>query len=300
MSYICRDCPRNCGAERPARRPSGRCGSPFLPRISRAAPHCGEEPCISGSRGSGAVFFTGCSLGCRFCQNAEISVPAGGPGKILTVAQLRDLFLRLQDSGVHNLNLVTASHYVLPAARALELARLRIPVVWNSSGYEKPETLRRLEGLVQIYLPDFKFADRHLAEACANAPDYPEIAKEAIREMFRQTGPYQLRPDGLLQSGVLIRYLVLPGYPENAKSVIDWIARAFSPGTVLFSLMSQFTPMPRAAAIPHLSQKVGMREYRRLEAYARDCGLSEGYFQDPSSATEQMIPKFDLTGIAER
>lgn len=299
MPYLCQDCPRVCRAERKAREPGGRCNSPFLPRISRAAPHFGEEPCISGIRGSGAVFFTGCSLRCLFCQNTEISFNPKSQGKILAVPQLRDLFLRLQDSGVHNINLVTASHYLLPVARALESAKLKIPVVWNSSGYEKAEILQRLEGLVQIYMPDFKFADPCLAELCSDAPDYPEVASLAIREMYRQTGPFRFGPDGMLQSGVLIRHLVLPGCSENAKSVIDWVSSSFPAGSVLFSLMSQYTPMPRSASLPHLCRRVGLKEYRRLEAYARDCGITDGYFQEPDSATQQMIPKFDLTGIRD-
>ena len=188
MEYICRDCPRSCGAERGEKQRGGVCMSPALPVVARAAPHYGEEPCISGSRGSGTVFFTGCNLKCVFCQNREIS--RGRGGKAVTVRELRDILLRLRDQGVHNINLVTPSHFTRPIAEALSGLKLGIPVVWNSSGYESVESLKLLEGLVQIYMPDFKYAKKEPAKRYSAAEDYPETARAAIREMYRQTGPF--------------------------------------------------------------------------------------------------------------
>ena len=204
MTQLCSVCPRGCGVDR-AGGQLGFCAVPDAPMVARAAPHFGEEPCISGTRGSGAVFFSGCSLRCVFCQNRDIS--RGEHGKEITVAQLRAIFLRLRDEGVHNINLVTPSHYTPQIAEALTGLSLGIPVVWNSSGYECVESLRMLEGLVQVYLPDMKYALEEPARRLSGAGDYPAAARSAICEMFRQTGPYQMR-DGLLVRGVLIRHLV--------------------------------------------------------------------------------------------
>lgn len=295
MEYICSDCPRNCGALRGDDLPGGVCRSPALPMVARAAPHFGEEPCISGTRGSGAVFFTGCSLGCVFCQNREIS--RGSSGAALTVPQLRDTFLRLRDQGVHNINLVTPSHFTRPIAEALRGLELGIPVVWNSSGYEKPETLRLLEGLVQIYMPDMKYWKSALAKRYSAAEDYPQRAAAAIREMYRQVGPFRMGGDGLLRSGVLIRHLILPGEDLNSMDVIDFVADEFPAGSVLFSLMSQYTPMPGLERFPALQRRVDPELNDRLCAYMRRRGIETGYWQEPEAATEDMIPAFDLTGI---
>ena len=295
MDDFCNDCPRQCGAKREADQPGGLCRSPALPRVARAAPHFGEEPCISGTRGSGAIFFTGCNLRCVFCQNREIS--RGQGGELVSVAKLRDLMLRLRDQGVHNLNLVTGVHFVRPVAQALEGLELGIPVVWNSSGYESVESLRRLEGLVQVYLPDFKYWKSDLARRYSAAADYPQVAAAAIREMFRQTGPYSLDRDGMLRSGVLIRHLILPGQDLNAMDVIDFAAEEFPAGSVLFSLMSQYTPMPGLERFPELRRQVDGETNQRLIAYLQKRGL-EGYWQEPEAATEEMIPAFDGTGVA--
>ena len=292
MNMICRDCPRRCGAERGEKRPGGVCMSPALPVVARAAPHYGEEPCISGSRGSGTVFFTGCNLKCVFCQNREIS--RGRGGKAVTVPELRDILLRLRDQGVHNINLVTPSHFIRPIAEALSGLELGIPVVWNSSGYESVESLKMLEGLVQIYMPDFKYAKPDLAKRYSAAEDYPEVARAAIKEMFRQTGPYRME-NGQLRSGVLIRHLVLPGELENTKAVIDWVAETFRPGEVLFSLMSQYTPQP--GAVGKLARKVTKAEYRAAERYMADCGIADGFTQERTSAKEEYTPDFHLQGI---
>ncbi len=295
MDVFCNDCPRQCGAKRGPIESGGVCRSPALPRVSRAAPHFGEEPCISGVRGSGTVFFTGCNLRCVFCQNREIS-RGGGTGEILSVPALRDLMLRLRDQGVHNINLVTGAHFIRPIAEALQGLDLGIPVVWNSSGYESVDSLRLLEGLVQVYLPDFKYWKPTLAKRYSLAEDYPAVAAAAIREMFRQTGPCVLDEDGMLRRGVLIRHLILPGQDLNAMDVIDFAAEEFPAGSVLFSLMSQYTPMPGLENFPELQERVDAETNLRLIAYLQKRGL-EGYWQEPEAATDEMIPAFDGTGL---
>ena len=295
MDVFCNDCPRQCGAKRGPIEPGGVCRSPALPRVSRAAPHFGEEPCISGVRGSGTIFFTGCNLRCVFCQNREIS-RGGGTGEILSVPALRDLMLRLRDQGVHNINLVTGAHFIRPIAEALQGLDLGIPVVWNSSGYESVDSLRLLEGLVQVYLPDFKYCKPALAKRYSLAEDYPAVAAAAIREMFRQTGPCVLDEDGMLRRGVLIRHLILPGQDLNAMDVIDFAAEEFPAGSILFSLMSQYTPMPGLERFPELQQRVDAETNQRLIAYLQKRGL-EGYWQETEAATDEMIPAFDGTGL---
>ena len=296
MEFICNDCPRQCGALRSDRTAAGICASPALPVIARAAAHFGEEPCISGKNGSGTIFFSGCNLRCVFCQNHEISRPAS-VGKAVSVPQLRDIMLRLREEGVHNINLVTPTHFSRVIAEALVGLDLGIPVVWNSSGYESVETLRRLEGLVQVYMPDYKYADKELAGRYSAAPDYPVRALEAIKEMVRQRGKYKLDENGMLVSGVLIRHLILPGQDNNSMDVIDRISDTFPEGTVLFSLMSQYTPMPGLDRFPELQGRVENASSRHLYKYMLRCGLTDGYWQDASSATEEMIPDFDFTGI---
>ncbi len=290
----CRDCPRACGADR-ENGALGACRSAHLPRAARAAAHFGEEPCISGERGSGAIFFTGCNLGCVYCQNASIS--RGGTGVELSVDRLREVMLRLRDAGVHNINLVTGTHFVRPIAEALSGLELGIPVVWNSSGYESVESLRLLEGLVQIYMPDFKYALSAPAAKYSAAPDYPLVAAEAIREMFRQTGPFSMSEDGLLRSGVLIRHLILPGNTENSLRAIDWVAGEFAPGEVLFSLMSQYTPMPGAERFPELTAPVDPAVAQMLYEHLLDAGIEDGYYQDADASGEEAIPSFDGTGL---
>ena len=290
----CSLCPRRCGADRAAGQ-TGFCGAPEAPVVARAAPHFGEEPCISGTRGSGAVFFAGCNLRCVFCQNYALS--RNQLGREITVQRLRDIFLELRDQGVHNINLVTPSHDARAIAQALDGLELGVPVVWNSSGYESVETLRMLEGLVQIYLPDLKYADAALAARYSAAPDYPEVAGAAILEMFRQTGPFRMDGDGLLQSGVLIRHLILPEQGDNSRRVIDWVSDTFEPGDVLFSLMSQYTPMGELAAFPELRHTVSPALNAAIYAHLLDSRIEDGFYQDLEAATGEMIPKFDGTGV---
>lgn len=291
----CYDCPRHCGQQRGKNTAGGVCRSPRLPRIARAAAHFGEEPCISGERGSGTVFFSGCNLRCVFCQNHEIS--RGKTGKTVSVERLGDIFLELQDKGVHNINLVTGSHYVPEIASALERSKLSIPVVWNSSGYDNVEMLRRLEGLVQIYMPDLKYLSADTAKRYSAAPDYPEVAKAAIGEMYRQVGKFVLDDDDMLKSGVLIRHLILPENEQNSRAVIEYVAANFPGDKVLFSLMCQFTPMPGTERFPELQSRVSAELNDRLCDYMVKCGVEYGFWQEPDSATDEMIPNFDLTGI---
>ena len=294
MEFSCNLCPRRCGAVRGDLVPGGLCRSPLLPRIARAAPHYGEEPCIAGRNGTGAVFFTGCNLRCVFCQNRDISRGEGGQG--VTVPALRETLLRLRDKNVDSIDLVTGAHYIPAIAETLRGLALGIPVVWNSSGYERVESLRLLEGLVQIYMPDYKYADPAAARRYSAAADYPETARTAIREMFRQVGPCEYGENGLLRRGVLIRHLILPGRLDDARDAIDFAADEFPAGSVLFSLMSQYTPMPGLEHFPELQRPVSAEENESLIHYMKVRGLS-GFWQEKDSATVEQIPAFDLTGL---
>ena len=277
----CTLCPRRCGALRTASAGSGFCRMPSLPVVARA----------SGTNGSGAVFFSGCVLGCVFCQNGPISRERFG--KAISVPRLRGIFESLIAQGAHNINLVSPTPFVPPILEALA-EPLPVPVVWNTGGYERTETLRTLEGRVQIWLPDLKYADNALAERYSGAPDYFETACAAILEMHRQSGDCVLE-DGLLRRGVVIRHLLLPGGLNNAKAVMDWVARTFRPGQVLFSLMSQYTPQPGAQGL--LARRVTGAEYRAALAYMENLGIVDGYRQESSSAQREYTPDFDLSGI---
>ena len=294
MEFSCNLCPRRCGAMRGDLVPGGLCRSPLLPRIARAAPHYGEEPCIAGRNGTGAVFFTGCNLHCVFCQNRDIS--RGEGGQSVTVPALRETLLRLRDRNVDSIDLVTGAHYIPAIAEALSGLTLGIPVVWNSSGYESVESLRQLEGLVQVYMPDCKYTDGEAARRYSAAADYPAVAAAAIREMFRQVGPYVLDESGLMKSGVLIRHLILPGRPDDARDVMDFAADEFPRGSVLFSLMSQYTPMPGLERFPELQKRVSPEENRALIHYMQVRHL-DGFWQETDAATEEMIPDWDFTGV---
>ena len=283
----CELCPRRCGADR-AKGEVGFCGADGAVRIARAAPHYWEEPCLSGVKGSGAVFFVGCSLGCVFCQNRAIRSPkAGHP---VTVEELAAVFRDLEGQGVHNLNLVTPTHHTEAVAAALKLARPTIPVVWNSGGYELPATLAQLEGLVDVYLPDYKFADA-TASALAGAPDYPEVALAAIAEMLRQVGEPVFDDEGMLTRGVLVRHLVLPGHADGSMKALRRLREAFG-DRVLVSVMSQYTPMPGMA--PPLDRPVSEDEYELVLDYADALGINAGFRQDPTAVGEGFIPEFEV------
>ncbi len=291
----CNLCPRRCSAQRKDNIAAGFCASPSLALVTRAAPHYGEEPCISGTRGSGTVFFSGCNLRCVFCQNLEIS--RGGEGQAVDVRGLRDIFLRLRDTGVHNINLVTPTHYSAIIAEALSGITLGIPVVWNSSGYDSVETLCSLEGLVQIYMPDYKYSDPALAKRYSMAEDYPDVALAAIKEMYRQRGGFELDDDGIMRSGVLIRHLIMPGSPENTLRCIDAIEDNLPADKIVFSLMSQYTPMPGLDAYPELQRPISAGEYERCRSYFDFSDILYGFCQSPESATDEMIPDFEGTGV---
>ena len=289
---ICEICPRRCGVVRTASEGAGACGMPAGIVAARAMLHRWEEPCLSGTRGAGCVFFSGCNLGCAYCQNARIS--RENFGKTLSPERLREIFDGLVTRGAHCVDLVTPTHFTPWILEALE-EPLEVPVVWNSGGYESVETLRTLEGKVQVYLPDLKYADAALAAELSGAPDYFETAKAAIDEMFRQTGPYRMGEDGILQSGVIIRHMVLPGRLENTRRVIDYVAARFRPGEVLFSLMSQYTPQPDGAGGP--ARRVTGAEYRAAAEYMRACGIRDGFVQERGSAKAVYTPDFDLSGV---
>ncbi|WP_303190888.1 4Fe-4S cluster-binding domain-containing protein [Clostridium phoceensis] len=292
---ICDLCPRRCGALRTEERGLGRCRMPELPVLARAALHRWEEPPISGTRGSGTIFFSGCSLGCVFCQNEEIS--HRDFGKAVTLERLARICGELVDQGAHNLNFVNPTHYAHVVGRLLEEHPQPVPVVWNSGGYDRVDTLRALEGKIQVYLPDLKYLDSDAAGRYSGASDYPQTAQAAIREMVRQTGPCAFDGDGLLTRGVVIRHLILPGQVSQAKAVMDWVAAEFGPGTVLFSLMSQYTPWGRSAEFPEIHRRLRAGEMRAAAEYMANLGL-EGFTQERTSAQREYTPPFDLTGVA--
>ena len=264
---------------------------PSLPRAAKAMLHLWEEPCLVGGHGAGTIFFSGCNLRCCFCQNSSIS--QGGEGIGVTPERLREIYRSLIARGAACIDLVTPTHFTEAILESLA-EPLPVPVVWNSGGYEKPETLRRLEGKVQVYLPDLKYALPEPARRYSGAEDYFDRAKAAILEMFRQTGPYRME-NGLLRSGVLIRHLLLPGEGENTRRCIDWVSEVFRPGDVLFSLMSQYTPQPGAEG--KLARRVTRAEYRSAVAYMENCGIIGGYTQERTSAKEEYTPDFDLSGL---
>lgn len=290
---ICRLCPRNCGALRTSTEGQGLCRMPETPLLARAALHHWEEPPISGTRGSGTVFFTGCPLGCVFCQNGDIS--QRNFGKPVTEERLWDICQELIAQGAHNINFVTPTHYAHVLASLLERP-LPVPVVYNCGGYEKVDTLRALEGKVQIYLPDFKYLDPAAAQRYSGAPDYPEVAAAAIQEMVCQTGPCQFDENGLLTRGVIIRHLILPGQVQGAKAVMDWVAETFPPHTVLFSLMSQYTPWGDLSQVPEVNRRLRRGEMQSAQDYMAALGL-DGFTQERTSAKEEYTPPFDLTGL---
>ena len=287
-------CPRKCGAHRTSGE-VGACGIGDGIFVARAGAHYFEEPPISGSNGSGTVFFAGCSLGCIFCQNKEIS--RGAYGKCYTEAELASLFLTLAESGVHNLNLVTATHYTEVVARVLKTVKpqLKIPVVWNSSGYENPETLRLLEGLVDVYLPDFKYVSPDLARTCSGAPDYAEVATQALLEMHRQVGAIAFDENGLLRKGVVVRHLLLPGCRSDSEAVLKHLAALLPIPEIRLSLMRQYTPdfAPKDAPA-HLTRRVTTFEYNKVATLAAELGF-EGFLQDKASANAVYTPDFKNT-----
>lgn len=292
--FTCNLCPRKCNIKRKALADSGKgfCNMGENPVIARADLHFWEEPPISGNKGSGTVFFSGCNLQCVYCQNVKIS--RGKFGKEITVEELKEIYKELISKGAHNINLVTATHFADAVIKSLDTP-LSVPVVYNCGGYESIETLRKLDGKINIYLPDMKYADNDLAIKYSKAPDYFETAQKAILEMYRQTGDYILDDNGIMQSGVIIRHLILPNHLDNTKRVIDWVKNTFKSGQVMFSLMSQFTPMD-GCNTPLLDRRLTQNEYDEIEEYLFDSGIEDGFMQELSSAKEEYIPPFNLGG----
>lgn len=291
---ICRLCPRQCGALRDEGRGEGLCGMPEGLVCARAALHLWEEPCLSGKTGAGTVFFSGCTLRCVFCQNASISW--GNFGKPMTEDELYAVFQRIADQGAACIELVTPTQFSHVLSRVLEKpVPGGLPMVWNSGGYERVETLRALEGKVDVYLPDLKYVTPATAGRYSGAEDYPTAAQAAILEMYRQRGPVRME-DGMLKSGVLIRHLVLPGQVMEARRVMDWVVESFPPGAVLFSLMAQYTPVGELDSFPELRRSLRRSELRVVREYMENIGLA-GYVQGLGAAGEGFIPAFDLTGL---
>ncbi len=291
----CTLCPRNCRVDR--RKSRGFCGESDKLRVARAALHFWEEPPISGEVGSGTVFFTGCTLRCIFCQNANIA--GGHHGKEITIARLAEIFLELQTQGAANVNLVTPTHFLPHIIEALKLAKengLSIPIVYNCGGYEKVETLALFEGLVDIYLPDYKYRSHSLAKTLSAAEDYPETAEKALREMLRQVGKPVFDENGMMKKGVIVRHLVLPSHTDDSIAVLDFLYKTFG-DDIYISIMSQYTPMKKFEDHPTLSRKLTTYEYQKVVRHAEKLGITKGFLQSGEAAKESFIPAFDFTGI---
>ncbi len=292
----CTLCPRACGVNR-EKGQRGYCNESAELFVGRAALHQWEEPCISGTKGSGTVFFAGCTMKCVFCQNYSLS--QGEAGKGISTKRLAEIFIELQEQGAHNINLVTPTHYTLHIVEALKIARVKglsIPVIYNCSGYEKVETLKRLEGLVQVYLPDFKYYSETLARKYSKAPHYFEIAAQAISEMVRQVGEATFNEEGIIEKGVIVRHLLLPGQLMDSKAVIRYLYETFG-NQIWISLMNQYTPLEQVAKFPELNRKVTRKAYNRLIDFALELGVENGFIQEGETANESFIPLFNGEGV---
>lgn len=293
----CRLCPRNCSVDRENGN-IGVCGVAGKGvSLARAALHFWEEPCISGERGSGTVFFSGCPLRCVYCQNYNIS--KADIGKEVSVDRLAEIFMELQDKGAHNINLVTPTHYTPQIIVAVNQARakgLNIPVIYNCSGYEKTETIKSLKGIVDIYLTDFKYMDKELAKKYSKAADYPDVVKSALAEMVSQTGECTFDENDMITSGVIVRNLLLPNAVDNSKEVIKYVYEKYG-NKVFLSLMNQYTPLPQVEKYPEINRKVTQEEYDEVVDYAIEIGVENGFIQEGETAKESFIPAFDYEGI---
>ena len=292
----CTLCPRMCRVDRTAGQ-KGYCRSGSKLTAARAALHFWEEPCISGERGSGAIFFSGCNLGCVFCQNRTIS--RGEAGEEIGVERLSEIFFELREKGAQNINLVTPTHFTPLIREALVLAKTRgfnLPVVYNCGGYERVETLRTLEGLVDIYLPDFKYLSCLTAQNYSFAPDYPEAAKRAIAEMFRQTGLPVFEESGRMKKGLIVRHLTLPGQLEDSKKILKELYQTYG-NQIYYSIMNQFTPLAGLEHYPELNRTISSEEYEELIDFAVELGIENGFVQEGGTAEESFIPAFDGEGI---
>lgn len=296
MENNCNLCPRECNVNRIGGQ-KGVCGVTGAGIYgARAALHMWEEPCISGEHGSGAVFFSGCPLRCVYCQNYEIA--RAKRGSEISVERLAEIFLELQQQSAENINLVTPTHYSLEIIDAVKLARengLRIPIVYNCSGYEKAETLKLLENIVDIYLVDYKYEDTNLAERYSNAPDYPQVVKSALQEMVRQCPHAVFDEKGMMRKGVIVRHLLLPGCIDNAKAAVKYVYETYG-DKVFLSLMNQYTPLSYVEKYSEINRKVTKEEYDALVDYAISLGVENGFIQEGDTAEESFIPEFDNAG----
>jgi len=293
--FSCTLCPRRCGIDRT--RTAGFCGESDKLRVARAALHFWEEPCLSGQTGSGTVFFSGCGLKCVYCQNSNIA--HRNHGREISTERLCEIFLELEQQGAANINLVTGAQFVPHIVEAIALSRargLRIPILYNSGGYENPDTLRMLEGHIDIYLPDFKYHDSALAKRFSHAPDYPETTEAAIDEMLRQIGDAVFDEHGMMIRGVIVRHLVLPGHTEDSLNVLNRLYRRYS-DRIYISIMNQYTPCGNFPESPELSRKLTTYEYGKVVDFARNLGIHNGFIQSGGTAKESFIPDFDFTGI---
>lgn len=296
MSEICSICPRFCGVDRKSE--VGFCGVPEQPKVAKAFLHMWEEPCISGTMGSGAVFFSGCNLKCIYCQNFDIS--QNNHGKIISIERLQEIFVELINKGAHNINLVSPSHYSCAIKQALltlkQQGQLTVPVVYNSNGYEAIAALKSIEGLVDVYLPDIKYFSEKSSLKYSRAQDYPEVNKKAIIEMYNQVGSPVLDETGLIQRGLIIRHLILPGHIKESINVLNWISENL-PKSVYVSLMSQYTPYYDACKFPEINRPITKNEYEKVVNHLYKLGLEEGYIQERQSADIKYIPDFNLEGV---
>lgn len=293
--FYCSLCPRNCGALRTRDHGAGFCKMGTDPMIARAALHYDEEPVISGTSGSGAVFFSGCALKCVFCQNYDLS--HNNFGERVSVERLREIYFELIDQGANNINLVNPTHFAETIIESL-IDPLPVPVVWNSGGFEKVETLSKLEGRVQVYLPDLKYIDSDISGRYSKAPDYFRFASEAISEMVRQTGPVVLNDSGIIQSGTIIRHLILPGRTEESIRILKHIRSNYPEAWI--SLMAQYLPFGSAGSVDQLGRRLTQEEYDNVADALEEIGFEDGFVQELSSSDESYIPVFDLTGVLKK
>lgn len=292
---VCTICPRNCGVNRQYE--PGYCKSSDNIKIARRALHYWEEPCISGEKGSGTVFFSGCNMGCVYCQNKEIS--HGGFGKEVSVEKLADIFLNLQSQGALNINLVTPTHFWPGIRKAVLLAKekgLSLPIVCNTSCYEKPETIAGMADIIDIWLPDFKYIKARPAARYSRAPDYPDFAKQALDIMVKNRPHPLFDENGIMQKGVIVRHLVLPGQTEAAKDIIKYLYERYG-DKIYISIMSQYTPCSDLGKYPEINRKLTRAEYDEVVDFAVELGLENGFVQEGEAASESFIPPFDLTGV---